>query len=147
MALGVVSIGKGSDALLEVPKAPVYLNDDAKKHYLKMGKVLAKSKRLKEAFLPALEVYAESMAQFQFAVSEIRRKNKEKTGTGYIQKFKTGAENISVEVTLKKSAIDDLLKCFKIFGLDPKSEKELKDFSDPNQGNLFEEMLKMKNGQ
>lgn len=147
MALGVVSIGKGSDTLLEVPKPPVYLNDDAKKHYLKMGKVLAKSKRLKEAFLPALEVYAESMAQFQFAVSEIRRKNKEKTGTGYIQKFKTGAENISVEVTLKKSAIDDLLKCFKIFGLDPKSEKELKDITDPNQGNLFEEMLKMKNGQ
>ena len=146
MNLGVVSIGKGSDSLLEVPKPPVYLNDDAKRHYVRMGKILAKNKRLKEAFLPALEVYAESMAQFQFAVSEIRKKNREKSGTGYIQKFKTGAENISVEVTLKKSAIDDLLKCFKIFGLDPKSEKELKDSVDPNQGNLFEEMLKLKNG-
>lgn len=146
MNLGVVSIGKGSDSLLEVPKPPVYLNDDAKKHYVRMGKILAKSKRLKEAFLPALEVYAESMAQFQFAVSEIRRKNRREFGSGYIQTFNSGAANISVEVTLKKSAIDDLLKCFKIFGLDPKSEKELKDSVDPNQGNLFEEMLKLKNG-
>jgi hypothetical protein len=31
--------------------------------------------------------------------------------------------------------------------MDPKSEKELKDITDPNQGNLFEEMLKMKKGQ
>jgi phage terminase small subunit len=122
------------------------LNDDAKKHYIKMGKVLAKNNRLKEMFLPALEVYAESMAQFQFAVSEIRRKNRDKIGSGYIQKFNSGAENISVEVTLKKSAVDDLLKCFKIFGLDPKSDKELKGLIDSGQTSLFEEMLKAKNG-
>jgi phage terminase small subunit len=146
MSLGVVSIGKGTDTLLEVPKPPVYLTDEAKKQYLKMGKILAKNKRLKEMYLPALELYAESMAQFQFAVSEIRKKNKEKTGSGYIQKFKTGAQNISVEVTLKKSAADDLLKCFKIFGLDPKSEKELKDDFNPDQTSLFEQFLNKKNG-
>jgi phage terminase small subunit len=143
----VVSIGKGSDNLLIVPKAPVYLNDEAKKHYKEMGNILAKNNRMKEIFLPALIIYAESMAQFEFAISEIRRKNKEKQGSGYVQKFATGAQNISVEVSLKKSAIDDLLKFFKIFGMDPKSEKELKDITDPNQGNLFEEMLKMKKGQ
>jgi hypothetical protein len=86
------------------------------------------------------------MAQFQFAVSEIRRKNRDKIGSGYIQKFNSGAENISVEVTLKKSAVDDLLKCFKIFGLDPKSDKELKGLIDSGQTSLFEEMLKAKNG-
>jgi len=144
--MNVVSIGKGSDNLVDVPKPPIYLNDDAKKHYVKMGKILSRNNRLKEMFLPALEVYAESMAQFQFAVSEIRRKNRDKTGSGYIQKFKTGAENISVEVTLKKSAVDDLLKCFKIFGLDPKSDKELKGLIDPGQTSLFEEMLKAKKG-
>jgi len=146
MALEIVSIGKGSDNLLDVPKPPIYLSDEAKKNYREMGKILAKNKRLKEMFLPALEVYAESMAQFQFAVSEIRKKNKEKFGSGYKQKFSSGAENISVEVTLKKSAIDDLLKCFKLFGLDPKSESELKGLVDPNQTNLFEEMMKAKHG-
>ena len=144
--MNVVSINKGSDNLLEVPKPPVYLNDDAKKHYREMGKILAKNNRLKEMYLPALELYAESMAQFQFAVSQIRIKNREKVGSGYIQKFGSGAQNISPEVTLKKSAIDDLLKCFKLFGLDPKSDKELKGMVDPGQTNLFEELLKAKKG-
>jgi P27 family predicted phage terminase small subunit len=144
--LGVVSIGKGKDTLLEVPKAPMYLTDSAKKHYKFMGNVLAKNDRLKETYLNALEIYAEAMAQFQFALEKIKEKNKKEMGTGYIQTFKTGASNISVELTLKNNAEDTLLKCFKIFGLDPKSEKELKGTGDPGQTSLFEELMKAKNG-
>lgn len=144
--LGVVSIGKGKDTLLEVPKAPMYLTDYAKKHYKTMGNILAKNDRLKETFLNALEIYAEAMAQYQFALEKIKEKNKIEMGAGYIQTFKTGASNISVELTLKNNAEDTLLKCFKIFGLDPKSEKELKGTGDPGQTSLFEELMKAKNG-
>ncbi|WP_202703135.1 P27 family phage terminase small subunit [Flavobacterium sp. UGB4466] len=139
--LGVVSIGKGKDTLIQVPTPPKYLTDSAKKHYKLMGNVLAKNDRIKETYLNALEVYAEAMAQFQFALERIKEKNKKEFGTGYIQTFKSGASNISVELTLKNDAVDTLMKCFKLFGLDPKSDKELKSTVDPAQGDLFDAFL------
>jgi phage terminase small subunit len=142
--MNVVSIGKGKDTLLKAPKPPVYLTDEAKKHFTFMGNILAKNDRLKETFLNALEIYAEAMAQFEFALREIKRKNKRSYGEGYIQTYKTGAQNISVELTLKNNAEDTLLKCFKLFGLDPKSEKDLKETSDPNQVSLFSELMNSK---
>lgn len=142
--MDVVSIGKGTDALVKVPPAPAYLSVFGKKHYVKMGNILAKNKLLKEKFLPALEVYAEAMSQWQFAVSEIKKKNAKRMGDGYIQTYNSGAKNVSVEVTLRNDAEASLLKCFKIFGLDPKSEKELKGFTDPNQTSLFDELMKLK---
>ena len=144
--LGVVSINHGKDTLLKAPKPPMYLTDEAKKHYLFMGNILAKNERLKETYLNALEIYAEAMAQFEFSLREIKRKNKENFGSGYIQTFKTGAKNISVELTVKNNAEDTLIKCFKLFGLDPKSDKDLKDISNPNQTSLFEELMRSKNG-
>lgn len=141
-----VSINRGKDTLLEVPKPPIYLTDNAKKHYKTMGKILAKNERLKETYLNALEIYAEAMSQWQYAISEIQKKNSKDYGSGYIQTFKTGAQNISVEISLKKDAEDTLMKCFKTFGLDPKSEKELKGTSDPGQLDFFEQLMARKNG-
>lgn len=142
----VISINEGKDTLLECPKPPIYLSAEAKIHYKKMGKILAKNSRLKDLYLNALEIYAEAMAQWQFAIAEITKANKQKFGTGYVQKFQSGASNVSVYVTLKDKSVDDLLKCFKLFGLDPKSEKELKsDIKDPNQTSLLDELLKLKN--
>ena len=146
MIMNIVSIGKGKETLLACPKPPTYLTNEAKKHFVFMGNILAKNDRLKETYLNALEIYAEAMAQFEFALKQIKVKNKREFGDGYIQTFKTGAQNISVELTIKNDAADTLFKCFKIFGLDPKSEKELKATTDPNQGNLFEEFMKTKNG-
>ena len=144
--MNVISIGKGRETLIKAPKPPIYLTDEAKKHFLFMGNVLAKMERLKETYLNALEIYAEAMAQFEFSLREIKRSNKDSYGSGYYQTFKTGAQNVSVFLTLKNDAEDTLFKCFKIFGLDPKSEKELKGISDPGQTSLFEELMKVKNG-
>jgi phage terminase small subunit len=143
MERGVVSINEGKDTLLKCPKPPIYLTDAAKKHYKIMGTYLAKRQRLKDIYLTALEVYAESAAQFEWALREIQRLNNENMGTGYIQKFSSGAKNISAEVTLKDKAEDSILKCCKIFGLDPKSDKDLKDVN-PGQYDLFDELLKRK---
>jgi phage terminase small subunit len=107
-----------------------------------MGNILAKDELIKEKYLPALEIYAEAQSQFQFAITEIKKANQDKFGSGYFQKFTSGAMNISVYVTLKEKAEDSILKCCKLFGLDPKSEKELK--LDTGQMDLFQELLKQK---
>lgn len=142
----VIEINQGKDTLLAVPKPPSYLSTAAKKHYSQMGAILAKNSRLKELYLDALVVYSEAMAQYQFALQEIKDKNSDEYGSGFVQTFRTGAQNVSVYVTLKNDAQDTLFKCFKIFGLDPKSEKELKSTIDPDQTNLFEQFMNAKNG-
>ena len=140
----VVHIGQGKDTLSKVPKPSVYLTDEAKKHYFDMGSVLAKNELLKEKFISVLEIYAEAMAQWEFALREIKKANKDKFGSGYVQKFTSGAANVSVYVTLKDKAEDSIFKAAKVFGLDPKSEKELK--IENNQLDLFNEVMKQKSG-
>ena len=140
----IVSINSGKDTLLKCPKPPIYLSDNAKKYYLQMGNLLARLDKLKPIYLNALEIYADSMDQYQWAVISIKNQNKEKNGSGYIQVFKTGAKNISVELSIKNDAISKLIKCFSLFGLDPKSEKDLKETSDPNQISLFAELMQSK---
>lgn len=145
MVTKVVSINQGKDTLLKCPTPPIYLTDEAKQHYKKMGNLLASKERLKSIYLPALEVYAEAMAQWEFSIKSIKEKNKEKFGTGYIQTYSSGAKNVSVEITLKDKAEDSILKCCKIFGLDPKSEKELKDDKNPGQLDFLQQLLQAKN--
>ena len=141
----VVSIGKATDLVKEIPKAPTYLDSKAKSHFKKLARVLIEAQTLKKVHLPSLEIMAENFSQWEWAVREIRRKNKNKTGSGYKQKFNSGAENISVELSIKRDAEKAIMQCFKQFGLDPKSEKELKrDFTDPNQGDLFKQFANLK---
>lgn len=140
----VVHIGTGKDTLSAVPSPPTYLSSEAKKHFKLMGQKLATKERLKDIFINALEIYAEAMAQFEFATKAINRKNKLSFGEGYIQTYKTGATNISTELVLRNDAASTLLKCFKQFGLDPKSEKDLNAAVESGQMDLFNEYLKAK---
>jgi len=132
----LVGINDGSDLCSEIPKVPSYLGVRGKHHFKEVARVLIGAKVLKNSHVTALSLLAENMEQWEWAIKEIRTKNKENRGSGYIQEFKTGAKNISVEVTLKRDAEKAIMQCLKQFGLDPKSEKELK--IDPNQGNLFD---------
>lgn len=133
----VVSLSKGSEFIKELPSPSTFLGSKAKAHYKKMGKILIANESLKSIHLPTLEVLCENLEQWEWAIREIRNKNKKQPGTGYIQKYQSGAKNISVEVTLKRDAEKAIMQCFKLFGLDPKSEKELKGMVDPSQGDLF----------
>lgn len=135
----VVSLGKGTDILKELPGAPTYLGPKAKNHYQRFGEIMIAAGVLKRTHVAALEVLAENFEQWEWALREIRRKNRKKRGSGYIQKYSSGAKNISVEVTLKRDAEKAIMQCFKQFGLDPRSEKDLK-VVDPNQGDLFESL-------
>lgn len=139
-----VHIGKGTDILKEIPKPPAYLDSRAKSHFKKLAKTLISSDLLKRIHEPALAVMAENFSQWEWAIREIRRKNKYKEGSGYRQKYNSGAENISVELTIKRDAEKAIMQCFKQFGLDPRSEKDLKAVSDPAQTDLFAEFNKLK---
>lgn len=127
--------------LTTVPDPPSYLSAPAKKHYKTMGEKLIEINRLKNVYLNALEIFAEAMAQFEFATKQIHVKNKEEFGTGYIQTYRTKATNISTEVVLRNDAAATLLKCFKQFGMDPRSERELKGVENVGQLDIFEQFL------
>ena len=137
----IAHIGIGNGQLTELPKPPAYLTDSAKKHYKKISKILKANDKLKETFLGAIEIYSEAMSEFEFALREIRKKNKVELGTGYIQQYTTGATNITTEMVIKKNAEQTLFKCFKQFGLDPLSEKALIQ-TDDSQLDLFGEFKK-----
>ena len=140
----LVGLDEGSDLLKQLPRPPAYLDAKAKAHYRRLGKILIAKEVLKSIHLPALELLAENFKQWEWAVRQIRIKNRKKHGSGYIQTYDSGASNISVEVTLKRDAEKAIMQCFKQFGLDPKSEKELGRTVDPNQLDIFEEFLKRK---
>lgn len=133
----VVNLNKGSDVLTQIPEAPSYFDGPTKRHWKKISKVLITAKVLKSIHLKALEILAQNSAQHEFALKEIHRKNNAKRGSGYIQKFSTGATNISPEVTLKEKAENKMLQVIKQFGLDPKSEKDL-NIENTNQTDLLE---------
>lgn len=136
--------GKASELIKIIPKPPSYLDSSAKKHFKNFAKILISSESLKRIHIPALEIMAENFSQWEWSVREIRAKNKELKGSGYRQKYNSGAQNISVELTIKRDAEKAIMQCFKQFGIDPKSEKELKNAVDPNQGDLFKEFGKLK---
>lgn len=130
------------EELKTLPAPPAYLSTQAKKHYKTMGNKLIEINRMKNVYLNALEIFAEAMAQFEFATKQIHEKNKEEFGSGYIQTYRTKATNISTEVVLRNDAAATLLKCFKQFGLDPRSERELKGVENTQQLDIFEEFFK-----
>jgi phage terminase small subunit len=145
--LKIAGKGTGKDTLTELPKPESHLNAGQKKCYLAMGGLLIKAERLKAHHLPLLEAFAVFNDQWQVACKEISRLNKIEPLKGFIQKFSTGARNISPEVTLRDNAFDGMLKCSKQFGLDPKSEKDLKAAEETGQLDLFQQLLNAKRAQ
>lgn len=137
----IVSINKANDCLSEVPKPPVYLTDSAKEHYKDMARKLIKIQRLKETYLPALEVFAESMALWEFTCRKIRELEREEPGTGYFQTFSNGVTQNSTWLNQQNTAIKRMFDSFKQFGLDPSSDKNLKT-GDPNQTSIFDQWAK-----
>jgi phage terminase small subunit len=125
-----------------LPKAPSFWDTPTKNNYKSVGALLIKAKLLKETHLPILKILAGQLSQIESAERAIFKKNKAADMSGYIQKFSTGASQLSPEVTLREKAIKQAFICFKRFGLDPKSEKELQGaVVDPGQTNLLDALL------
>jgi phage terminase small subunit len=143
----VVGKGSGSDKLSVLPKPKSFLDAAAKRYYREIGKILITSKVLKEIHLMTLNMLSTNCAQWEFAVKEIRKKNKNKHGSGYIQVYMSKATNISTELVLKRDAEKAMRDNIAAFGMDPQSEKKLnRVLTDPNQGDLFDHFNNKKHG-
>ncbi|WP_422861027.1 P27 family phage terminase small subunit [Flagellimonas sp. S174] len=102
--------------------------------------ILIKIKRLKGTYLPALEVYAESMALWEFTCRKIREADRNEEGSGYFQTFSNNVTQNSTWLNQQNAAIKRLFDCFKQFGLEPSADKNLKNTGDSNQTKLFNEL-------
>jgi len=121
----------------KIPDSPKMLSTVGRRYWKSLSATLIDAKVLKKAHLPALEILADQYAQYEEAALEIKLQNKEKRMSGYVQTFTSGAQNVSVYVTLKKDAAKTILQILKQFGMDPKSEKDL-NMEPPNQLSLLE---------
>ena len=109
----VVHKNEGTDLLSVVPKAPIYFDTSTKKHWKRVARVLITANLLKRIHLDALGLLAQNLAQHEYAIRAIQKKNKLELGTGYIQTFKNNTSNISPEVTLKEKAEKAIFQCLK----------------------------------
>jgi P27 family predicted phage terminase small subunit len=126
--------------LNKVPAPPVYLDVASKKHWRQIAQALIDAEVLKTIHLSGLEILVDAKSQFEFAVKAINAANKKTNGSGYIQKFSTGAKNVSVELSIKRDATKTMMQCLKQFGLDPKAEKEL-NLEPSTQLDLFGDVM------
>lgn len=144
IVMEIVGKGNGTDLLTDLPRPSGFLDSVSKRHYKELGTILITAKVLKRIHLRTLEMLATNCAQWEFAVKEIIKKNKEKSGSGYIQVFASKATNISTEVTLKRDAEKSMRENIAAFGMDPQSEKKLKQKVDPDQGDLWKGFMAQK---
>ena len=133
-----------SDVLKETPPTPEHLNQPAQEKFKEIATMLVKAGRLKEFHIPALSVMADNFAQWEWACKEIERKNEVTPGSGYKQIYQTGAENLSVELSIKRDAEKALMQFFKQFGIDPKSEKDLNHVEKEDKEDFFTKFQKQK---
>ena len=123
---------------IQIMKAPKHLNESQKKQFDRLVKMLRNAGLLAEKYQHSIELLAINFAQFQWAINEINRKNGEKMGAGYKQTFESGAENISVEMSIKRDAEKSITPLLRQFGLDPKSEKDIKSIIEDGSEDAFE---------
>lgn len=147
MVMEIVGKGTGSDKLSQLPNPKSFLDSVSKRYYKEIGRTLITAGVLKEIHLMTLHMLATNCSQWEFAVRQIREKNKEKMGAGYIQVYHSKATNISTELVLKRDAEKAMRENIAAFGMDPQSEKKLqKVLTDPAQTDLFKEFNNKKHG-
>ena len=120
------------------------MTDRAKKIYRYWAQKLISTKRLTEIDLPNLVALANSWDQYLWSLEAMAEKNGERMGAGYMQKFKSGATNITTEYSIMEKSLDQITKLSKIFGLSFRDRHAIASFFDdvdPNQTNLLDELM------
>ena len=133
------------DFLKTVPEPPKYLTPLGKKYFKRNAEILINAKRLKNLHMEALIILADNLAQKEWAIRAIAKMNRKKPGSGYKQKYATGATNITTELVVRRDAEKRIMECLTLFGMDPKSDKALGN-NNNGQLSLFEELQKQMSG-
>lgn len=112
---------------LKLPRVPKYLklNTQAKNFYRLFGNALIKAEVLSNIDAVGLAMFAMNLDMYARAVEELE-------GADLIQEFKSGAKNISAEVSLFYKAQDTIFKYFKFFGATPYHRERILSFLEDN---------------
>lgn len=119
------------------------MSDKARKIYRHFGKVLLTTGRLSNLDLGNLVQLAVAWEKFLWAESEMAKKNDDEFGSGFIQKYSSGATNITTEFSISEKSQDQILKLSKLFGLSMKDRHGMLEYlrqSDANQTSLWDEL-------
>lgn len=124
--------------------APKYLSlsTGAKKIYSQLVEKIGEKMKLSRLHEDVIGMLAVEIDTWVWANSEIQRKNKSNSGSGYIQKFASGATNITTEMSIRNQALKNVGMLSKKFGLTVRDLKEIGETNDKNQLSLLEQLLK-----
>ena len=135
---------------LPKPEAAMKLNAAQKKWWYWFGCEFVKTNQFTKLDLVHLQNAAVSMDIRCKMINQINILNKEDEAgvAGFVQKFKTGATNVSGYQTMYEKATKQLDDVSAHFGLSIKDRGRLKDIeiADDNQLDLFKEIEKMLHG-
>ena len=140
----VVHKKPGSDLLTTLPKPPKKFDRLQRAYWNEAGKILIENNTLKKIHVFTLEMLAIGLAMQDWAVTSINKKNAQLYGSGYVQVFNSGATNKTTEMVVLKDAMQIIDSNIKAFGMDPQSEKKLRNFTDPNQVSLLDSFMEQK---
>ena len=119
------------------------MTDRARKLYDYFGQKLVGTGRLTELDLPNLVQLAIAWDKFIWAEERMAQKNAQEMGAGYVQRFKSGATNITTEFSIAEKSQDQIIKLSKMFGLSFKDRHGMTGFfqeQDPNQTSMFDDL-------
>ncbi len=121
---------QASGDLVKLPRKPVtdLVNEQAKKFYTTVGKVLVEDRMISKSDLHAFCMACNWFGFYFDAYEETVKK-------GIIQTYKTGARNVSPEFTTMEKADAKLKDYFKYFGLTPYHRERILTATQGNKGN------------
>lgn len=125
---------------LQAPKH-LKLSAATKKIFNSIIERIGDKMEIEEFHLEAMAMIAVEIETWVWVNEEIKKKNKEEPGTGYIQTFRSGATNITTEMAIRNQTLKNFANMSKKFGLTTRDLKELGDSKDPNQLELFRQIL------
>ena len=120
------------------------MNDRAQKIYFALCEKLLPTKKLTEVDLPNVVQLANAWDKYIWAEQAMMEKNQVAMGSGYVQVFKTGATNITTEMSISEKAQDQIIKLSKMFGFSFKDRHAMASFlgeGDPNQTDLWGQLM------
>ena len=103
----------------ELPVPPTYWHckGRVKKIYNDVGEQLLATKKLQSFDKYTLLMLAEGLDEYLTMTELIQKKEKDETGSGYIQTFKNGTTNVTTEQVVREKAFKRIIQLSGKFGL------------------------------
>jgi phage terminase small subunit len=132
----IIKGSKKQTHLTKLPKCSPELNDRERKIYRQIGMRLIRNGNLREIDITILETLSTSLAEFYWATERINEMNAKKMGDGYIQKYASGATNITTHMVIRERAFDKFIRLSKLLGMSIKDRYSMAELYDMSKDQL-----------